>query len=329
MSLSAVARSAGVSVSTVSRYVRGELHLRPETAEAIARAMDETGYHPVADPRQADRVVAVVVPELTNPFFAELAQGLAHSALRQSLGSALYLTNGDPRRETEVIESLTASTDVNGIFCIGMSYDNPTLAKPRTTPIVMVDEPAGPAPGVVLPFVGPDNYGGALAATSYLASLGHRRIAHIGGPSNVASSDLRELGYRDALSQAGLPIDESIIYRGAYSETFGANTLGYVARAEQRPTAVFAASDATAIGVISAAPIHGLRLPEDLSIIGFDGIRIGSWLRPALSSVAQPIPEIVDAALSTMGQLWAGQTPPDTMLPMKLVIRDSARPPSH
>lgn len=326
MSLSAVARVAGVSVSTVSRYVRGELKLRPETEDAIMRAMTKTGYDPRAPIPGSERTVAVVLPELTNPFFAELAQSMSHQALGRSLNTAMYLTGGDPNREAQVVEELLLRSTVSGIFCIGMRYDNPALLASHSTPLVMVDEPVKMTSGVSRPFVSSDSYGGAFAATRYLISLGHRRIAHIGGPSTIASSDLRERGYRDALEQAGIPFDESIVFHGPHSETFGANTLSYMGRVKEPPTAIFATSDIAAIGVLSAASIHGLSLPDDLSIVGFDGIGIGSWLQPALTTIAQPIHELATAALSAMDQIWAGKQPADTQLPMNLIIRESARP---
>ncbi|MFJ4518642.1 substrate-binding domain-containing protein [Streptomyces sp. NPDC088817] len=175
------------------------------------------------------------------------------------------------------------------------------------------------------------DYGGAYQATTYLIQLGHRHIAHIAGPRGLSTTRDRLRGYRDAMEHAGLKVEEELVLHGPYTEQFGASTFPYLARAGQPPTAAFVGSDIVAVGTLGAAELHGLRIPKDLSVVGCDGIRVGEWLRPKLTTLQQPITDLGRTALETVQNRIEnpdGARVAKTFL-LHLVVRGSAVAPRH
>jgi DNA-binding LacI/PurR family transcriptional regulator len=194
MSLSAVARTAGVSVSTVSRYVKGELGLKPETEKLIRDAMDEVGYAMPRTEPPATRVV-LIVPELENPYFANVAQAVTRACNERGLQALVSITDGIAQHERSLITSAAAMDDLYGVLYIGMTPENPELAAAaERTPVVVLDEPVQRHGPEILPLVKADNFGGAFQATNYLIQQGHRAIAHAGGPPRLESARERLRG---------------------------------------------------------------------------------------------------------------------------------------
>lgn len=323
MTLSAVAKAAGVSVSTVSRYVKGELHLKTETEESIRTAMREVGYAPPNRAEAAFRV-ALVLPEVSNPYFADLAEAVSRVGAERSIDTVVMLSGGSARREQQLLESLGVQEDVSGVFYVGMNPQNPVLAVlAERRPVVVLDEPVISGDGRHLPFVGADNFSGAFQATNYLLTRGHRRIAHIGGPQELQSACERLRGYRESLATHGVTYDEQLVFRGPYSESFGAGVLTYVQQQDPQPTALVVSSDIVAVGIMSAADRYGISIPADLSLVGFDGISVGAWLRPSLTTVVQPVRQIVETAFHVLRRLQDGEDVQDPALPMELRVRES------
>ncbi|MCX4722527.1 LacI family DNA-binding transcriptional regulator [Streptomyces sp. NPDC090052] len=335
MTLTSVAQHAQVSASTVSRYLRGQLKVQPETAARIDAAVRELKYEvPVAapsGPRAGRPVIALVVPDLINPFFAELAEEVAAAAAVSGVGLVVGITGQQARRES-LFSDFAASTEaIDGLIYVGMHRQNPRLTQAiaEGLPVVLLDEEvAGPSE---VDTIAVDNYSGAYQATSYLVQLGHRRIMHIAGPQELSTTRDRLRGYRDAMDHAGLDVDEDLVLHGPYTEQFGASTFPYLARAAQPPTAAFVGSDIVAVGILGAAELHGLSIPEDLSVIGCDGIRVGEWLRPKLTTLQQPVADLARTALEVVQNRIAA---PDgarvaKSFPLHLVIRGSAVPPQH
>jgi len=325
MTLTNVAREAGVSVSTVSRYLRGQLKVHDETAQRIDNAVRKTGYR-VETPGRREGFIALIVPELTNPYYAALAEECSTLAVEAGYSLLIAASGRQHSRESALSAQLAGTESVLGLVYAGMHRANPQLERAIAggLPVVVVDEDVDLAPSTSVSTVTVDNYGGAYQATSYLATLGHRRIAHVGGPPGLLTSEDRLRGYQDALEAHGLDVDSGLVLRGPYTEQYGASVLPYLTRGDA-PTAVFVGSDIVAVGLLSGAELHGLRIPEDLSVVGCDGIHLGQWLRPQLTTLAQPVRELAHAALEALGR--AIESPTDTtrqVLPLQLVVRGSA-----
>lgn len=338
MTLARVARDAGVSASTVSRYLRNQLRVNPETAARIDAAVTASGYpgparaaRPVGGGRDpvADRIVAMVLPDLDNPFFAALASEMTMQA--EVMGFTLVITATGRRavRESAVSDTLQNISATAGLIYVGMNRTNQRLAEvvARGAPVVIVDEEIDIGHTAV-DIVTVDNYGGAYQATSYLIQLGHECIAHVAGPAELSTTQDRLRGFRDAMAAAGLTVDDTLVLHGSHTEQFGASTFPYLTRPGNKPTAVFAGSDIVAIGMLGAAELHGIRIPEDLSIVGCDGVQVGQWLRPQLTTLAQPIKKIASRALEAIAARIDGRPSEATnvVLPLQLVIRGSAGP---
>lgn len=321
MSLSAIARRVGVSTSTVSRYVKGELRVSPTTEAKIRAVMEELGYEGAGGP---ERAVALVIPELTNPYFAELAEQFAVQASRRGLETSIQISGGSVRREVALLEQTSRTASIGGTVFVSMGGDPEALRSVAPGhPVVILDERLEGTD--VGPYVGADSRGGAYQATTYLISLGHKCIAHLAGPLNLESSQRRRQGYEEALRDHGLEPRADLVEHGPYSESFGANVLPTLMRRPEPPTAVFACSDIVAIGLMSAADMHGLSIPEDLSVVGFDGIGVGAWLRPRLATVVQPYEEMVQRTLDLIAASRAGNSPAtEELLPMLLRPAESA-----
>ena len=334
MTLTRVAQHAQVSISTASRYLRGQLNVQPETAARIDAAVRELQYvlpEPAAVPeahRSGDPVVALVVPEMTNPFFAALADEVASAAAVSSASLVVGITGRQAQRESKTSDLIASSGNVDGMIYVGMHRENARLTQAIADglPVVVLDEAIDNTHGVDT--IAVDNYGGAYQATAYLAQLGHRRIAHIGGPPELSTTRDRLQGYRDALSHADLPIDENLVLHGPYTEQFGASTFPYLTGAARPPSAVFVGSDIAALGVLGAAELHGLTIPEDLSVVGCDGIRVGEWLRPKLTTLQQPITDLARTAMEAIHSRIhdPGRATVQRTFPLQLVIRGSAIP---
>ena len=197
----------------------------------------------------------------------------------------------------------------------------------RGIPLVVVD-PAG-TPGPETPSIGATNWQGGLTATRHLLELGHRRIAMIGGPDGVLCSRARIDGYRTALETAGLRVDPALIRRGDFHSRSGYRQLASLLTLPDRPTAVFAGSDLQALGVYEAARDAGLRIPDDLSVVGFDDLPLSRWLTPELTTVRQPLQEMAAAGTRLAIALSRGHGPHDQRIELatSLVVRRSTAPP--
>ena len=325
MTLTQVAREAGVSVSTVSRYLRGQLKVQDKTAQRIDNAVRATGYRVDRGARR-DGFIAMVVPELTNPFYTSLAEECSTLAAEAGYSLLIAASGRQHARESALSAQLSGTDSIAGLIYAGMHRSNPELERAIAggMPVVVIDEEVDLAPSTAVSTVTVDNYGGAYQATSYLATLGHRRIAHVGGPPGLLTSEDRLRGYRDALAAHGLEADEHLVLRGPYTEEYGASVVPYLTRADA-PTAVFVGSDIVAVGLLSGAELQGLRIPEDLSVVGCDGIQLGQWLRPRLTTLAQPVRPLARAALEALSR--AIDRPGETtrqVLPLQLVVRGSA-----
>ena len=325
-SLTEVARVAGVSASTVSRYVRGQLRVTPETEDKILHAMDKVGWERPCDSYTSITSVSLIIPELTNPFFTLLADQVVRTGRERGIDVFLHVSNGVASREVELIRNLNEDQHVHGILFVGSnSLDG--LMDPRliTKPFIMVDEEVFDSAHNDLCLISCDNRNGAYQAINHLVSSGHSRIAFVGGRSELPTARARETGFREAMAFHGCTVDDRLVFHGPFSEAFGASILPSIIQADPLPTAVFTTSDIAAIGILSTAERFSLRIPEDLSIVSCDDINLCDWLRPRLTSIHQPIGSMAKGAFDTLFAISAGKRAKSQWYPMKLIIRSSVR----
>jgi LacI family transcriptional regulator len=331
-SLNEIAKSAGVSVSTVSRYVNGQLALKPETEGRVVSAMGRLGYSGAArKPRPArarDGVIGLVVPQIGGMYFARIVDHIVAMAGAQGMAVLTASTLGHVRKEQDYVE-LMADRSVDALIYAGDHPTNPALAQliEGGLPVIVIDEQLRDAPDVDSVLV--DDYAGAYQAVAHLASLGHERIALVSGPAELRSVRERTRGYRDALVKAGLSPDDQEVLTGAFSEDSGAGALSHLMAAATPPTAVFAASDVIALGVLAGASHMGLSIPDDLSVMGFDDIPAASYVSPRLSTVRTPVDRMAAAAVSMVVERLedAGRATRTSVVPVSLVLRESVAAP--
>lgn len=283
-----IAERAGVSITTVSHALSGKRHVAPETIERIRALVPELGYVPYAAARnlQAGRMlmIGLVVPDVANQFFSQVAQGVEEAAHERRYGVVLSTSHADVDRERRYF-NLLRSRAIDGLIYIAgaANWDDAFTPIADQYPIVIADEPI---PSLEhLPFVGSDHRQGGSLAGAHLRELGHQRAAIILGPEGLTSTHDRLAGFREHYPDA-------LIFPGDFTEHAG-HTAGKRLTAEADDiTAVFASNDLTAFGVINALTAAGRRVPEDISVIGFDDIDFASRITPSLTTVRQPANEI-------------------------------------
>jgi DNA-binding LacI/PurR family transcriptional regulator len=331
-SLHDIAQSAGVSVSTVSRYVNGQLALRPDTELRVRTAMDELGYSrpakPARTPATRTGVIGLVVPQIGSMYFGRIAEGIAAAAEAQGLSVLTASTFSHARKERDYVE-LLVEKGVDGLIYAGNHVTNRALAEAVDDrfPVVVIDEAFAGAP---VDAVLVDDYAGAYQAVAHLTSVGHRRIALASGPADLVSVRERTRGWRDALVRADLDPDEQMVIPGPFSEDAGVGALSRLLAADPSPTAVFAASDTIALGILTGASNLGVRIPDDLSVVGFDDIPAASYVTPRLTTVRTPIDRMASAAVTMLVErIDAPESAPrTTVVPVSLVLGDSVAPPT-
>lgn len=323
MSITQVAHHAGVSASTVSRYLRGSLALKPDTAQKINEAVLLYGYSPRI--RTDSRTLALIVPDLQNPFYSSLAQNLSQAAHSRDYTLDIKVSEADREQERSLVEEVATQNRYHGLLYAGLNESNPSLRRiaASTMRLVVLDETIDDPKLQNVSSVVVDNYSGAYQAVSYLISLGHRRIAYLSGPASLSTSSERLRGYSAALANAKIRLDQELIFSGPYTEEFGSSIFPYLIESTQRPTAIFCGSDIAAVGLLGAAEQYGISIPDHLSVIGCDGIHIGQWLRPQLTTLQQPVEDIAKTAIELIDQ----PLPQHVQLPLNLVIRASSAKP--
>jgi DNA-binding LacI/PurR family transcriptional regulator len=328
-----VARAAGVTASTVSRYLNGQLKVLPETEAKVLEAIAELGYVPNAAARNLARrrsgVIGFVVPEISNPYFGAIADFVVEAVERHGRLVLLCSHRSQSVKQSSYID-LLASGAIDGMLYLGSFRSNERLAVAIADglPVVVVDEPIAGLPPVHTVVM--DDYAGGYQATSYLVALGHRRIAFVSGPAELGSVQERYRGYCDALRKGGIETEGQVSLAGQFTEQFGMSALPHLLAPADPPTAAFVASDYIALGVISAAKAHGIRVPEDLSVVGFDDIRFSQYVQPRLTTIRSPLDRLAQLGVELLFERLADPRAPARaeVLPVELVIRESAAPPA-
>ena len=291
-----VALAAGVSVATVSKAINGRYGVSPETLSHVMGIVEDLGYESsivaTSMRRRSTNVIGVLVAEF-EPFALQLLRGVS-TALETTDYDVLAYAGSVSAGEHLGWERRSLSR-LGGTLIDGAILVTPTTTPTQTSvPIVAVDPHVGAADAATVTVA---NVEGAQSATEHLISLGHRRIAHLRGRTDLESAREREQGYRSALEAAGIPFDPTLVVDGSYraaDSTAGANAILDLA---DTPTAVFAANDLSAIEMMRVAAERGLRVPSDLSVVGFDDILDAGSHVPQLTTVRQPLPEMGTAAV--------------------------------
>lgn len=322
-----VAQKAGVSVSTVSRVLTNNAPVKPETREEVQEAIKQLGYSPNAVARslrkKVSRTIGLVIPDITNPFFPDIAKGVEDSAKEAGYHVILSNVGNDPQSEEEVIQ-LLRERQVDGVILVSSSPVGTYLHKFHNEgmKIVTVDREFK---DVEVDAVICDNVSGSYQATRHLIELGHQEIAIITGPMELNITQDRLEGYKKALREKGLPVLERWIWKAGFSFNQGYSITEENFEKENIPTAIFASSDIAAVAAISAIEKHGLKVPEDISVVGFDDIKLATLVKPTLTTVAQPTYEMGKQAVDLLvGGIKRGRKKAKRLvLPTKLVVRDS------
>jgi len=323
-----VARLAGVSTATVSRALNGTGQIATATRAAIDDAVAQLGYHPNTAARslvtRSTQTIALLLPDITNPFYAALVSGIQERALEAGHTMLLCTTEGDPEREEQYL-SLLRAKQVDGVLVDGLVLppDRITRFVRDGLPIVCLDRDID---STLVPLVQVDNRLGARLATEHLLSLGHVRIAHVAGVPELGISEERIEGYRDAHRRAGVPLHPELLAVGSFTEEGGYEAARSLL-ATHEFTAVFAANDLSALGVLSALAGAGRRVPDDVSVVGFDDLRLSRYMTPPLTTVHQPAGEIARHATELLLQLASGRTIERMLhlLEPELVVRGSTQ----
>jgi LacI family transcriptional regulator len=330
-----VASEAGVHPSTVSRVLNGhaESTIRPATRERILAAADRLGYRPSALARslrlQRTLTLGMLVPDITNPFFSSIIKGAEDAALERGYNLILCNSEDDPAREAAYLRVLR-ERQVDGLLIASSQMADDTIDELREEdfPFVLLNR-AGQSAGDLAVVV--DNRAAALGVVAHLAGLGHRRVGHIAGPRNTSTGADRREGYRAGIRAHGLADEPGLVVEAdAFSEAAGDRALGIMLAGTARPTAVFAANDLIAIGMLQRLRGIGARVPGDLSIVGFNDIPLAGLLEPALTTVRVPQLEMGAVGAHLLIDRLEGRPIGDVRLtlPTELVIRASTAAPS-
>ena len=280
-----VAQNAGVSVSTVSRFLRGQ---SVRSDEAIRQAIQKLGYQPSPEARGlrsgVHYAIAVVVPDITNPFFADIVKGIESVFRKSPYRVFLHNTDEDGDREEEVLQEIVKGVD--GIILTPATEPAkvPTYLKYIDIPVVLVDREI---PGREFDCVVTDNGKGAEMAVNYLLSLGHKKIATIRGTQATTPGYQRYRGYSDALQAAKISVPEDYVQDGNFREHGGYQAMLRLLSLIDPPTAVFSANNLMTIGALKALHDMRVRVPEKLSLISFDDLEVGEVLSPALTCITR------------------------------------------
>jgi LacI family transcriptional regulator len=328
VTLAAIAAAAGVSVPTVSKVVNGRADVAPGTRSRIESLIAQYDY--VLPRRAADRhtgLLDLVFTELS-PWAVEIIRGAEETALRAGSRMTVSLLDGAEQADRWLNSLAEIHTDGVILVLTELTADQRTRLAELRVPVVIVDPVGRPDPRI--PSIGAANWAGGLSATEHLIGIGHRRIGTVTGPAALLCSQARLDGYRAALERAGIAADPDLIAVGDFHFESGLEMAGRMLARPDPPTAIFAASDMMAMGVYEAARLRHLRVPDQLSVIGFDDLPMSAWVSPPLTTVLQPLAEMARMATRTLLGLIEGgpQSFNNRMeLSTSLVVRSSTAPP--
>jgi LacI family transcriptional regulator len=333
VNLGDVAALAGVSAPTVSKVINGRDDVADATRDRVKDALAKLGYESPAQRRSKSAgpaLVDLVFHGLHSSYSLQVIAGIVECAAEE--GVEIVLSGVNPAKFSTIdheqwAQRLAESGRQGLIFVTSVvTAEQLESFRHRNIPVVVIDPLSPPGPGYVS--IGATNWAGGKAATEHLIALGHRKIAFLGGPEAVECSVARLHGYLAALRAGNLPANPDYVLPGRFNRESGVSGARRLLALDDPPTAIFAANDVIALGILDEARQHGIRVPEQLSLVGFDGTDLTEQSVPRLTSVAQPLQEMGWAALRTVLRLAKGETLESNHVELstKLVVRDSTAP---
>lgn len=327
--LEEIGKIAGVSRATVSRVINDHPNISDSVRRRVLEVIEETGYQPNIAARtlasNQSRILGLVIPAIlsnvfTNPYYPRLIQGIAQKCNEEDYTMTLFLFQ-TPEEESNASRRIIRNSLLDGLI-INADYVRSELVEGlirAKTPFVQIGQPNT---DLGIHYVDADNIGGGKLATQHLIDLGHRRIAQVATSKNAAGID-RDSGYKTALAENNIPLDEKLIVFADFSESQAYQVTQDLLK--QKPTAIFVQSDWMAIGVIRAIQDAGLRIPEDIAIVSFDDLPIATRDKPHLSTIRQPITATGKAAVATLLKVIENPSIEQqaVFLPVELIIRDT------
>lgn len=330
LTIEQISKLAGVSQATVSRVINDYPHIRPEVREKVQRIIDETGYRPsvVARSLASDRsnVIGVVIPSavqelFTDPYFPRLMQGISQTATARDLTLTLFIFH-TREEEARTIRSVINTGLLDGLIIAANHKDLAflPLLLDKKMPFVLIGRPHELEEQIT--FVNTDNIGGAYMATEHLINLGRARIGIITVFRNTAGDDRYE-GFRRAMTDHNIPIFEDLVATGSFTTDSGYQAMKEILPG--KPDAVFACSDAMALGAMRAIREAGLRIPQDIAVVGYDNLPFANQAEPPLTTIQQPIKETGATAVETLIDILGNGAPAQCrmVLPNQLMVRES------
>ncbi|MFE9724335.1 LacI family DNA-binding transcriptional regulator [Streptomyces sp. NPDC005794] len=329
VTITEIAREAGVSVPTVSRVVNGRSDVSPATRARVEDLLRRHGYQRrPTSPGDRAVLVDLVFNDLDSPWAVEIIRGVEEVAHEAGVGTVVSAIHDRAGAAQQWMTNLRARAS-DGVILVTSVLEPGLHDELRLlgVPLVVID-PAG-SPAMDVPTVGATNWTGGMSATEHLLGLGHRRIGFIEGPPRLLCSRARLDGYRAALDAAGVPVDDSLIVPGDFYQETGFSSCNRLLDLVAPPTAVFAASDQMALGAIEALRRRGLRVPQDMSVVGFDDLPEVRWSAPPLTTVRQPLSDMGRLAARAVLDLARSVAPalPRVELATELVVRASTASP--
>ncbi len=324
-----VAKRAGVAPITVSRVINNSGYFSKETRERVEAAIAELGYVPNRLARglriKQTNILALILTDITNPFFTTVARGVEDAAGEAGFTVTFCNTDESEAKEQKYLEVLLQQ-QVDGILLVpaGSSPDSVQYAQKYSTPVVILDRRI---PGVNTDSVRCDSEGGAYKLVRLLQELGHRRIAILGGPEGISTADDRLTGYRQAMAEIGQTGNGDLVQSGSFTMSSGYEMVKTAVAKTPRPTAIFAANNFLAIGALRGLQDCGLRVPEDVALVGFDDLPPALTTFPFLTVAAQPAYDIAQIATKLLLSRLAGEAPEtyqEIILQTELIIRQSS-----
>lgn len=321
-----VARMAGVSVATVSRVLNSSPSVTPETKESVMEAIKKLNYQPNLLGRNLRRMetkmILVLLPNIANPFYSRVVKGIEDIGNKNGYSVMLCNTDSDKHREKQYLELLRNKLS-DGVIFMEPELSVEELAElGRNFPVVQCSEYKE---NTGIPYVSIDNKAAAYTAVNHVIGLGHRRIGLISCDNDFLSTKQREAGYRKALEDAGIDFDETFVSYGDYGFKSGLRAAKQLLSLEKRPTAMFVISDIMAIGAMSAIKQGGMKVPEDIAVVGFDNISFSTMCDPQLTTISQPKYDLGCTAMNLLLKKIKGdlKEPTSILLEHEIKIRGS------
>lgn len=328
-----VAERARVSVSTISHVLNGTRHVSEDTRKRVLVAIEEMGYQPNLLARglktQRTFTIGLLISDIQNPFFTSVIRGIEDVALSRGYHLFLCNTDEDPERESAYVRELL-NKQVDGLIITSASsrHDHAQRLRLEKVPFVLMDREIE---GMEADTVRVDNRLGVNLIAEHLVGLGHKRIGMVSGPLETSPGHERHLGLQNALSKLGVPLDDSLVRFGDFRRTSGQERTTELLRLPVPPTALVVANNQMTLGALLAIRELGLRVPDDVSVIGFDDMEWAPLANPPLTAVAQPTYQMgVEAAQILLNKVGGDPdgTPAQVLLEPNLVVRESTAPPN-